>query len=146
MFLCPVTGSQASPPSALLKMTDGNSVQLQLRQERLRDGEIYDSHLGASSSGAGVPDRLQTVSELRTESPQRPDKLPPLIFLAFDLESEYLWILVRAWIRNQCVSNGSQIRLCEPVQGLMWFLREGQEWPPPQGRGGIFKPHLHPPT
>lgn len=88
MFLCPVTGSQASPPSALLKMTDGNSVQLQLRQERLRDGEIYDFHLGASSSGAGVPDRLQTVSELRTESPQRPDKLPPLIFLAFDLESD----------------------------------------------------------
>lgn len=34
------------------------------------------------------PDGLQTVSEPRTESPQSPDKLPPLIFLAFDLETE----------------------------------------------------------
>lgn len=70
------------------KMTDGDGVQLQQRQELLCEGEIYDSHLGASSSGAGVADRLQTVSEPCTESPQRPDKLLPLIFLAFDLESD----------------------------------------------------------
>lgn len=49
-------------------MTDGNGLQLQRHQKPLWEGEIYESHLGRRSCGAGVPDGLQTVSEPRTES------------------------------------------------------------------------------
>lgn len=123
----PVTGSQDRPLPALLKMTDGNDVQLQRHQKPLCNGEIYDSHLGPgrlrSSAGAGVLDRLQTVSEPRTESPQSQDKLPPLIFLAFDLESEAGSLRISAGNRS-----GTNVFPIEARSArASWFTR-GLKW------------------
>lgn len=83
-----MTGSHDTPLSAVPKMTDGNDVQLRQHQKLICNGKIYDIHLARRSFDARVPDGLQMMSGLCTESLQTLDKLPPLILLVFDLETD----------------------------------------------------------
>lgn len=73
--------------SALLKMTDGNEAQLQRHQKLLWEGGTSESHLGPAAAALVWRTDCRRCQS-RTASPQSPDKLPPLIFLAFDLESD----------------------------------------------------------